>query len=254
MAGLPVSGPVAWLFRWSVRWVQGGPVATGADPAGSGAGAGWGGRILDGKKSGGRIVSQRSMRSRLSWAILSQSAPFSRRTLSPPQRILGEDAEGEADLGQDLTDRAIAELGGDFLRCGKGDGGVGVARLGRGAGAGLALGGRGLGGLFPLMFPLIFPLGPGERGVEGGGEAQAARDAGENEGDVLGGETHGDPEDGHAGGPAVRSQVRCSAWAMSLRRMWRRRRGAGGRVRLILVGIGRLGERGGAGRGGHGAL
>ena len=167
----------------------------------------------------------------------------------PPQRIRGEDAEGEADLGEDLTDRAIAELGGDFLRCGKGDGGVGVrviARLGRGAGAAFALGRRGLGGLFPL--------GPGERGVEGGGEAQAAGDAGEDEGDVLGGETHGDPEDGHAGGPAGEVPGQVFGVGDELAEDVAQAGRAGGRVRLILAGIGRLGERGGAGRGGHGGM
>ena len=125
-----------------------------------------------------------------------------------------------------------------------------IAGLGRGACAAFALGGR---GLFPLMFPLMFPLGPGERGVEGGGEAQAAGDAGEDEGDVLGGETHGDPEDGHAGGPAREVPGQVFGVGDELAEDVAQA-GAGRRVRLILVGIGRLGERGGAGRGGHGGV
>ena len=98
----------------------------------------------------------------------------------------------------------------------------------------------------------MFPLGLGERGLECGGHAQAARDAREDLGDVFCAEANRDPEDGHAGGTPGQILRQQRAVADEFAEDTTQAGGAGGRVGcLILVGIGGLGERGCVCRGGH---
>ena len=110
-----------------------------------------------------------------------------------PDIFDGEDAEIDADLGEDVADGAMTELVRDFLGCGEcGENGIGVvARHWCGAGAWFARRGCGAGG--------SFPLGLWQRGLERRGHAQTARDAREDQGDVFGAEAHADPEGGSAG-------------------------------------------------------
>ena len=86
-----------------------------------------------------------------------------------PESFNRENAETEADLGEDLADRAVAEQGRDFLGCGEGgeDGVSTVPRPRCGAGARFALGRRGAGGarrgwrLFGGVWPGAPPPGAG---------------------------------------------------------------------------------------------
>ena len=111
-----------------------------------------------------------------------------------PERVSREDAEIVADLGEDVADRAIAELGSDLLRGGEiGENGVCVfCRQGRGTRAWFAGCGRRAGRTWRArVLPLL-----GQCGFERRRHTQAARDAREDQREVLGAEANRDPTDG----------------------------------------------------------
>jgi len=110
--------------------------------------------------------------------------------------LIGHDAEIEADIDEDGADRAATVLGGNLLERGR----VGVTRVvppgGRSGDARLA---RGQGAVVRRLLLQIVAAGgeAAEPFFEGGGAEQAARDAGEDQREIVGAEAH--CEEGEAG-------------------------------------------------------
>ena len=228
-------------------------MAAGAVAAREGAGCDGGSSWNASRSAGGRIVAAGGPLFGVLNDPVAVGAVFQENGLEfLPESFNRENAETEADLGEDLADRAVAEQGRDFLGCGEGgeDGVFTVPRPRCGAGARFALGRRGAGGARRGW--RLF----GECGLERRRQAQGAGDAGEHQGDVFCAEANADPEDGHGAGALGPAQHLGQFLAVGdeFAEDAAQAGGAGGQVGgcLILVGIGELGWFSGVCRGGHG--